>query len=65
VLDVMMPGLDGFELAVRLRRHDRTRSIPLLFLSAESAPANELRARPLGALASSALLRTLGIHSSP
>jgi CheY-like chemotaxis protein len=50
VLDVMMPGLDGFELAERLRRDRRTRSIPLLFVTAESAPANQTRARALGAL---------------
>jgi putative two-component system response regulator len=47
---VMMPGLDGFELAERLRRDRRTRSIPLLFVTAESAPANQTRARALGAL---------------
>ncbi len=51
VLDVRMPGLDGFELAAKLRRDDRTRSIPFLFLTAESAPAGVARARALGALA--------------
>ncbi len=51
VLDVMMPGLDGFEVAVQLRGDERTSRIPLLFLSAETTPTNSRRARGLGALA--------------
>jgi CheY-like chemotaxis protein len=50
LLDVRMPGLDGFELAQQLRRDDLTRGIPLLFLSGESAPAGKARALALGAL---------------
>lgn len=49
--DVDMPGLNGFELAEALRLHERTRTIPLIFLSGESAPADEARAVGLGALA--------------
>lgn len=49
--DVRMPGLDGFELAEELRRDERTRAIPLIFHSGEVTPANEARARELGALA--------------
>lgn len=49
--DVTMPGLDGFELAEALRRDERTCKIPLIFLSGETAAANETRARELGALA--------------
>jgi CheY-like chemotaxis protein len=51
VLDVRMPGLDGFELAARLRREDQTRAIPLVFLTSESTPAHRARARALGVLA--------------
>ena len=43
--DVMMPGLDGFELADALRRDERTREIPLIVLSSEADPANADRAR--------------------
>jgi CheY-like chemotaxis protein len=49
--DVDMPGLNGFELAEALRGHERTRTIPLIFLSGESGPAHEARAVGLGALA--------------
>ena len=33
VTDVRMPGLDGFQLAEALRRDERTRQIPLIFIS--------------------------------
>jgi CheY-like chemotaxis protein len=49
--DVKMPRLDGFQLAERLRGDDRTRRIPLIFLSGEVAQANAERAHELGALA--------------
>jgi two-component system chemotaxis response regulator CheY len=49
--DVRMPRLDGFQLAEALRSDERTREIPLIFVSAESAPENQARARALGALA--------------
>lgn len=51
VTDVRMPGLDGFQLAEALRRDERTRQIPLVFISAETEPANAARAHKLGALA--------------
>jgi CheY-like chemotaxis protein len=49
--DVKMPGLDGFQLAERLRRDERTRRIPLIFLSGEAGQENAERARTLGAVA--------------
>ena len=36
VLDVMMPGVDGLEVARRLRADDETRRIPILMLSAKA-----------------------------
>jgi CheY-like chemotaxis protein len=34
VLDLMMPGVDGFKVARRLRSDDRTRDIPIVALTA-------------------------------
>ncbi|MGZ4353116.1 MAG: response regulator [Gaiellaceae bacterium] len=48
--DVMMPGLDGFQFAEALRGDERTRRVPLIFLSGETDAAHEIRARELGAL---------------
>lgn len=49
LLDVSMPGLDGFQVAELVRRHRRTRHIPLMFLSGEQG--NDARAREFGAIA--------------
>ena len=34
LLDVRMPGMDGFEVAEMLRRRERTRHTPIVFISA-------------------------------
>jgi PAS domain S-box-containing protein len=34
LLDVKMPGMDGFEVCRRLKQEERTREIPILFVSA-------------------------------
>ena len=36
LLDVQMPGLDGFQTASLIRKRDRTRHIPIVFLTAVS-----------------------------
>jgi CheY-like chemotaxis protein len=49
VLDVMMPGADGFEVTRRLRELPETREIPVVLLTARSAPADEQFGHRVGA----------------
>lgn len=50
LLDVMMPGVDGWSVAERLAEDDETREIPVVFLSARAAPEDRLHAQELGAV---------------
>ena len=40
ILDVMMPGMDGFELAELMRGTERTRNVPIVFVSAAGKELN-------------------------
>jgi putative two-component system response regulator len=50
LLDVMMPGVDGWSVAERLAADAGTRDIPVVFLSARAAREDRLRAQELGAV---------------
>jgi signal transduction histidine kinase/DNA-binding response OmpR family regulator len=51
LLDVRMPGLDGFETAELIRARDRSRHTPIMFLTAyEGVRAEEARGYALGAV---------------
>jgi DNA-binding NtrC family response regulator len=50
LLDVMMPGLDGFEVSERLRAEGTTRDIPVIFLTALDGTLDKVRAFSAGAV---------------
>ena len=49
LLDVMMPGMDGFEVINRLKTNKSTADVPVIFLSAKVDPSDKVRALQLGA----------------
>jgi len=50
LLDIMMPDMDGFEVAKRLREHPASEHIPVIFVTAMDDEAAQLRAMALGAV---------------
>ena len=50
LLDIMMPGLDGFEVCRRLKADERTRGIPVIFLSAMREQAHKITAFQVGGI---------------
>ncbi|MBM7060311.1 two-component system response regulator [Pseudomonas sp. UL073] len=50
LLDVMMPGMSGFEVCRQLKAQPETRDIPVIFLTTLGAAEDELRGLELGAV---------------
>ncbi|MDR3438701.1 EAL domain-containing protein [Telmatospirillum sp.] len=50
LLDIRMPGMDGFEVCRRLRAHVETRDVPIIFVSAHSEMNKMLEGFALGAV---------------
>jgi PAS domain S-box-containing protein len=51
LLDIVMPGMNGFEVAALVKRRERTRHMPIIFLTGASTGAEPAsRAYALGAL---------------
>ena len=51
LLDLMLPGMDGFDVCERIRANDKTKSMPILIISAMDDPASRDRAAKCGATA--------------
>jgi len=49
LLDVMLPGLDGFEILKKLRLKDSTREIPVMMLTARGAEYDKVKFLDAGA----------------
>jgi DNA-binding response OmpR family regulator len=49
VLDVMMPGLNGYEVTRELRRNQATSTTPVILLTAKAQPADVARGMAAGA----------------
>jgi diguanylate cyclase (GGDEF)-like protein len=50
LLDVVMPGMDGFEVCTKLKASESLRHIPVIFVTAHTDPAQETHGLSLGAV---------------
>lgn len=50
ILDVAMPGVNGFDMVMRLKTSEKTKAIPVIFLSGDKENTTELEAYRLGAI---------------
>jgi len=50
LLDVLMPGMDGFEVCRSLKADPRTAGIPVIFISSVADPAEQAQGKSLGAV---------------
>ena len=50
LLDIMMPGIDGFETCVRLKRDPISKNIPVIFMTALSNTETKVKGFSLGAV---------------
>ncbi len=50
LLDIMMPGIDGYTVCERLKESEETKNIPVIFLTAMTEEKDETRGLELGAI---------------
>ena len=50
ILDIMMPGMSGFEVCERLKADAATKDIPIMFFSAQTDCADKEKAMAMGAI---------------
>ncbi|RQD60710.1 PP2C family protein-serine/threonine phosphatase [Desulfonatronovibrio magnus] len=50
LLDILMPGMDGYEVCRRLKNDSKTESTPIIFVTAKATSEDEARGLSLGAV---------------
>lgn len=50
LLDIMMPGMDGYEVCRRLKENPHTAGVPVIFVTAKSEMEDEMRGLEAGAV---------------
>lgn len=50
LLDVMMPGMNGFEVCTKLKQNSKTKDIPVIFMTALSDEVEKVRGLSIGAV---------------
>lgn len=50
LLDVIMDGMDGYEVCRRMKEDSRFSDVPVIFITAKSNPEDEVRGLSLGAV---------------
>lgn len=50
LLDIMMPGMDGYEVCRQLGKNEKTKDIPVIFITSKSATEDEAKGFALGAV---------------
>lgn len=50
LLDILMPGMDGYEVCRRLKANAKTRSIPIVFVTSMNETEDETKGLELGAI---------------
>ncbi|MBT0963300.1 HD-GYP domain-containing protein [Denitromonas iodatirespirans] len=50
LLDINMPGMDGFEVCTRLKQDERTRDLPVIFVSASAETGEKVKGLQIGAV---------------
>ncbi len=50
LMDIVMPDMDGFEVCARLKQIEKTRNIPIIFLTAKWETSEEAKGLELGAV---------------
>lgn len=48
LLDIMMPEINGYDVCVRLKQHELTKDIPIIFITAMTTPEQKVRGFEVG-----------------